>query len=147
MERKDLEETHTVVLARELTTDIRDVRLNSREEELADKEKRLAERQLQELTTTRSRLEELQAAQAGEARKVWDFLGQTEATLVPLGFNLLRAGDPMEEVSAALPLLASVGAKMLKLEEVSSGQMEVEGRALAKPVAEYVLTCFWSWDF
>jgi hypothetical protein len=151
MEQKDLEETHTVVLARELTTDIRDVRLNSREEELADREKRLAERQqqlaerqLQELATTHSRLEELQAAQAGEARKVWDFLGQTEATLVPLDSSLLCAGDPMEEVSAALPLLDSVGAKMLKLEEVSSGQMEVKGRALAKPVAEYVLTCFWS---
>jgi hypothetical protein len=43
-----------------------------------DREKHLVERQLQELATTRSRLEELQAAQAGEAQKVWDFLGQTE---------------------------------------------------------------------
>jgi hypothetical protein len=67
-ERKDLEETRTKVLAHELTIDIRDSGLNSREEELAG-------RQLQELATARSRLEELQAARAGEAQKVWDFLG------------------------------------------------------------------------
>jgi uncharacterized protein (DUF3084 family) len=73
-ERKNLEETRTVVLARELATGIRDVCLNSREKELADREKRLAEseqqlaeRQLQELATARSRLEELQAAWVGEA--------------------------------------------------------------------------------
>jgi hypothetical protein len=33
---------------------------------------------------------------------------------------------------------------MLKLEEVSSGQLKVEGRALAKVVVEYALTCFQS---
>jgi hypothetical protein len=48
----------------------------------------------------------------------------------------------MEEVSAALPLLGSAGAKILKLEEVIGGQLEAEGHTLAKAVAEYVLTCF-----
>jgi hypothetical protein len=48
-------------------------------------------RRLQELATTRNKLEELQAARAGEVQKVWDFLGQTEAVLVPLGFSPLRA--------------------------------------------------------
>jgi uncharacterized protein (DUF3084 family) len=67
VEQKDLEETRARVLAHELTADIRDAHLNSRDEELADREKRLPERQLQELATTRGRLEELQAAWAGEA--------------------------------------------------------------------------------
>jgi hypothetical protein len=40
-EQKDLEEIRAVVLARELTVDIRDACLNFREEELADREKRL----------------------------------------------------------------------------------------------------------
>jgi hypothetical protein len=62
-------------LARELTVDIRDMCLNSREEELVDREQRLAERHLQELTTAHGRLEELQATQVGEAQKVWNFLG------------------------------------------------------------------------
>jgi hypothetical protein len=35
---------------------------------------------------------------------------------------------------------------MLKLEEVISGQVEVEGCALVKVMAEYVLTCFWNRD-
>jgi hypothetical protein len=81
-------------------------------------------------------LEELQAARAGEAQKVWDFLGQTEAALVPLGFSPLHVGVLVEEVSIVPPLLDSTGAKMLKLEEVGGG------RALAKAVAEYVPTCF-----
>jgi hypothetical protein len=46
-ERKDLEETRAVVLARELTTDIRDAGLNSSEEKLGDREKRLAGREQQ----------------------------------------------------------------------------------------------------
>jgi hypothetical protein len=65
-ERKDLEETHAMVLAHELTVDIKDSGLNSGEEELAYREKRLAERkqqlagrQLQALATARSKLQEL----------------------------------------------------------------------------------------
>jgi hypothetical protein len=146
MERKDLEESRAGVLARELTANIWGVHLNSREEELADREKRLAERQLQELATARRRLEELPVARAGEAQKVWDFLGLTEATLVPLGFVPLRIRNLVEEVSAVLPLLDSAGAKMLKLEEVIDGQLESEGCALAKAVAEHVLTYFQSRD-
>jgi hypothetical protein len=65
---------------------------------------------------------------------------------VPLGFSPLCTGDPVEEVTAVLPLLASVGAKMLKLEEVIGSQLEVEAHVLAVAVAEYVLTCFQSRD-
>jgi hypothetical protein len=153
VERKDLEDSRARVLARELIANIRDMRLNSREEELADREKRLAEReqqlvgrQFQELATARSKLEELQVAWVGEAQKVWDFLGQTEASLVPLGFSPLYIRDPVEEVNTVLPLLDPAGAKMLTLEEVIDDQLEAEGRALAKEVAEHVLTCFRSQD-
>jgi hypothetical protein len=52
----------------------------------------------------------------------------------------------VEEVSATLPLLNSMGAKMLQLEEVVGGQLEAEGRALAEVVAEHVLMCFQSQD-
>jgi hypothetical protein len=65
---------------------------------------------------------------------------------VPLGFSPLHARDPVEEVTTMLPLLDSTGAKMVKLEEVSGNQLDVEGHTLARAVAEYVLTCFQSWD-
>jgi hypothetical protein len=63
---------------------------------------------------------------------------------VLLGFSPLRTEDVVEEVNVALSLLDSVGAKMLKLEEVVDSQLEAEGRALVEAVAEHVLTCFWS---
>jgi hypothetical protein len=75
-------------------------------------------------------------------QKVWDFLGQTEAALVPLSFNPLCTGDLVEEINVVLPLLDSARAKMLKLEEVSSGQLEAEGCALTEAVVEHVLTSF-----
>jgi hypothetical protein len=42
---------------------------------VTDREKRLVEQQMQELAVAQKRLEDLQAICAGEAQKVWDFLG------------------------------------------------------------------------
>jgi hypothetical protein len=65
---------------------------------------------------------------------------------MPLGFNPLCSGEPVQEVSTVLPMLESTGAKMQSLEEVVSEQLEAEGHALAEKVAEHMLMCFWSWD-
>jgi predicted type IV restriction endonuclease len=64
--------------------------------------------------------------------------------LVTLGFSHLHLDDLMEEVNVVLPLLASVGLKMLKPDEVIGSQLEAEGRVLAEVVAEHVLMRFWS---
>jgi hypothetical protein len=48
-------------------------------------------------------------AYAVEAQKVWDFLGQTETTLVPLGFHPLHSREPIQEVGTMLLLLDSAG--------------------------------------
>jgi hypothetical protein len=61
---------------------------------------------------------------------------------MPLGFSPLRFGEPVQEVSTVLPMLEFAGAKMQSLEEVVGEQLEAEGPVLA----EYTLTCFWSWD-
>jgi hypothetical protein len=45
-----------------------------------------------------------------------------------------------------LPLLDTAGAKMLKLMEVASEQLESEGRTLADTVVEHMLTCLRSRD-
>jgi hypothetical protein len=101
---------------------------------------------LLELAASQKWLEELQASQAGEARRVWVFLGQTEAALVPLGFNPLHSEVPTEEVDDVLPLLDKAGAKLFQLEEVIDSRLEEEGPALAEVVAEHVLLCFYSWN-
>jgi hypothetical protein len=49
-------------------------------------------------------------------------------------------------VSVVLPLLNTARAKMLKLEEAIGEQLEVEGHALAKMVAEDMLISFQSRD-
>jgi hypothetical protein len=49
--------------------------LDTRAVDVTDREKRLVEQQMQELTVAQKRLEDLRAICAGEAQKVWDFLG------------------------------------------------------------------------
>jgi exonuclease VII large subunit len=55
----DLEDARVRLLARELTTDIRESGLNSKAAELAEKEKQVVERHMQEMATAQKRLEEL----------------------------------------------------------------------------------------
>jgi hypothetical protein len=114
--------------------------------EVADRERRLAEQQIQELAAAQKRVEDLQAVRVGEAQKVWNFLGQAESALVPFGFSPLRSGVSTQEVSAELPLLDSAGAKMSELEDVVTSRLEAKGCILAEAVAEHVLLCFYSQD-
>jgi hypothetical protein len=64
----------------------------------------------------------------------------------PPYFSSLRSREPIQEVSTALPLLDSTGAKMLKLEEVVCDQLETVGHILTEQVAEHVLMCLQSRD-
>jgi ADP-heptose:LPS heptosyltransferase len=121
IEWKNLEDAHLKVMARELTANIKESNLNTNVVELANREKRLAERQMQELATAQKRLVKLKESWAGEAQRVWDFLGQTKAALLPLSFNPFRSGLPVQEVSAVLLHLNSIGAKMFQLEGVVGG--------------------------
>jgi hypothetical protein len=146
VDRRSLGDLRAEVLARKLTADLKANHLAFREKELADRDKQLAMTQPQELVSARKRVEELQAARANKAQKVWDFLGQTEIALVPLGFSPLYSWESVQEVSTTLPLLDSAGAKMLKLEEVICDQLEAEGRVPAEKVPEHMLTCFRSRD-
>jgi hypothetical protein len=145
-EQKDFEDAHDFVLARELAAEVRESALNIRAVEVANREKRLAEQQTQELATAQKRLENLQVVCVGEAQKVWDFLGQAESALVPFGFSPLWSGVPVKEVNAELPLLDSAGIKMSELEDVIDSILEVEGRILAEVVAEHMLMYFHSQD-
>jgi hypothetical protein len=69
-ERKGLEDARAQILACEFDA-------NSRETGLRDQEARLVarERQMQELVVAQKFLEDLQASRAGEAQRVWSFLG------------------------------------------------------------------------
>jgi hypothetical protein len=145
-EQRDFEDTHASVLARELAADAREGTLETRATEVADKERLLAEQQMQELVAAHKRLEDLQAVHVGEAQKLWDVLGQAESALVPFGFSPIRSRVPAQEVSAELPLFDSAGTKMSELEDVIPTRLEAEGHILAEAVTEHVLLCLRSQD-
>jgi hypothetical protein len=133
-------------LARELDADAREAGLRDQEARLAARERQLAERQMQELAVTQKGLDDLQASRAGDAQRVWSFLGQTDVVLASFGFNPVRTGGAAPEGGAAVSLLDSAAAKISQLEDAVGSRIEEEGRALAQVVAEHVLMCFHSRD-
>jgi hypothetical protein len=74
-ERKGLEDARAQILVGELDAETREAGLRDQEARLAARERQLAERQMQELAVARKGLEDLQASRAGEAQRVWSFLG------------------------------------------------------------------------
>jgi hypothetical protein len=111
-EQKDFEDVHASDLACKLAADVRENTVDTRAAEVANRERRLVEQQMQELAAAQKRLEDLQAIRVHKAQKVWDFLGQAESALVPFGFSPLRSRVLVQEVSTELPLLDSTGAKV-----------------------------------
>jgi hypothetical protein len=136
-ERKILEDAHAQVLARELDADSREAGLRDQEARLATRERQLAERQMQELAVTQKGLEDLQASRAGEAQRVWSFLGQADVAMESFGFSPLQNEDAASEAGVVLPLLDLTGRKISQLEEVVDSRLE-EDRALAQAVADHV---------
>jgi hypothetical protein len=101
---------------------------------------------MQELAVARMGLEDLQASCAGDAQRVWSFLGQADAVLASFSFSPVRTGGAAPEGGAAVPLLDSAAVKISQLEDAVGSHNEEEGRALAQAVAEHVLMCFRSRD-
>jgi hypothetical protein len=140
-EREALKDARIQILARELDADAREAGLRDQEARLA-----VRERQMQELAIARKELEDLQAARAGEAQRVWSFLGQADAVLASFGFSPVRTDGVAPEDGVTVPLLDSAAAKISHLEDAVGSRIEEEGRALAQAVAEHVLMCFHSRD-
>jgi hypothetical protein len=145
-EREGLKDARIQILARELDADAREAGLRDQEARLAARERQLAERQMQELAITQKGLEDLQASRAGDAQRVWSFLGQADAVLASFGFSPVRTSGAAPEGGVAVPLLDSAAAKISQLEDAVGSRIEEEGSALAQAVAEHVLMCFRSRD-
>jgi hypothetical protein len=101
---------------------------------------------MQELSITRKGLEDLQASRAGDAQRVWSFLGQADAVLASFGFSPVRTNGAAPEGGVVVPLPYSAAAKISQLEDAVGSRIEEEGCALAQAVAKHVLMCFRSRD-
>jgi uncharacterized protein (DUF3084 family) len=111
-EREGLKDARVQIFARELDADAREAGLRDQEARLAARERQLAERQMQELAVARKGLEDLQVSHAGDAQRVWRFLGQADAVLASFGFSPVRTGDAAREGGVVVPLLDSTRAKI-----------------------------------
>jgi hypothetical protein len=60
---------------------------------------------MQELAVTRKGLEDLQVARAGDAQRVWSFLGQADAVLASFGFSPVRTGGTAPKGGVVVPSL------------------------------------------
>jgi hypothetical protein len=132
-EREALKDVCVQILARELDADAWEAGLRDQEARLAARERQLVEQQMQELAVTRKGLEDLQAARAGDAQRVWSFLGQADAVLASFGFSPVRTGGTAPADGVAVPLLDSAVAKISHLEDTVGSRIEEEGCALAQP--------------
>jgi DNA repair exonuclease SbcCD ATPase subunit len=140
-EREGLKDARVQILARELDADAREAGLKDQEARLAARE-----RQMQELAVARKGLEDLQASHAGDAQRVWSFLGKADAVLASFSFSPVRTDGAAPEGGIAVPLLDSAAAKISQLEDAVGSRIKEEGRALAQAVAEHVLMCSRSRD-
>jgi hypothetical protein len=68
--QKDFKDVRASVLALELAVDIKGNALDTKVVEVADRERQLAEQQMQELVVAQKRLEDLQAVSVGKTQKV-----------------------------------------------------------------------------
>jgi hypothetical protein len=104
-EREVLKDARVQILARELDADAQEAGLRDQEARLVARERQLAERQMQELAVARKGLEDLQAARAGDAQRVWSFLGQADVVLASFGFSPIRTGGASPKGGVAVPSL------------------------------------------
>jgi hypothetical protein len=93
---------------------------------------------MQELAIAQKGLEDLQTSRAGDAQRVWSFLGQANAVLASFGFSPVRTGGAAPEGGVVVPLLDSAVAKISQLEDAVGSRIEA--------VTEHVLMCFRSRD-
>jgi hypothetical protein len=141
-EREGLKDTRVQILARELDADAREAGLRDQEARLAAAGGAADE----ELAVARKGLEDLQASHAGDAQRVWSFLGQADAVLTSFGFSPIRTGGAAPEGGVAVPLLDSAGVKISQREDAVDSCIEEEDHALAQALVEHVLMCFRSRD-
>jgi hypothetical protein len=89
MEQKALEDSRLTVVSRGVAADVRETDLDTRAVELVEREKRLAERQMQELATSQKRLEESQVSRARPG-PLWCPLASVPSTLVSRRMRLMQ---------------------------------------------------------
>jgi hypothetical protein len=115
------------------------------EEELAAGTRRFQEREAV-LQEREAKVEELLAERSASIDQIARWVGAVNPLLEALGANPIRVSEAPSPLGAALQVLDSTAERLWDMEASIQDLLETEGRAVARGMAEYILTSFRSHD-
>jgi hypothetical protein len=115
------------------------------EEELANSTRRLQEREAA-LQEREAKVEEFLAERSASIGRIVRWAGEVNPSLDALGASPIWVAEAPSSLGAALQVLDSTAERLRDLESSMHGLLEIEGRAVARGMAECILTCFRSHD-
>jgi hypothetical protein len=74
------------------------------------------------------------------------WVGEVNPSLGALGLSPIQVADAPPSLSAVLPVLDSTAERLRHVEAAIFDLLEIEGRAVARGMVEYILICFPSHD-
>jgi chromosome segregation ATPase len=115
------------------------------EEELAAGTRRLQEREVT-LQEKEAKVEEFLAERSASISQIVRWAGEVNPSLNALGASPIWVAEAPSSLGAALQVLDSTAERLRDLESGMHDLLETEGRAVARGMAEYILTYFRSHD-
>jgi hypothetical protein len=93
-----------------------------------------------------AKMEELLAERSTGIDRIVKWVGEANPTLDTLGLSPIQVAEAPPSLGAVLPALDSAAERLRCMESTVLECLETEGRAVARAMAEYILTCFRSHD-
>jgi hypothetical protein len=115
------------------------------EEELAPRTRRLQECEVA-LQEREAKVEELLAERSAGIDQITRWVGAMNPLLEALGANPIRVSEAPSPLGATLQVLDSTAERLRDVEASIQDLLETEGHAVARGMAEYILTSFRSHD-
>jgi hypothetical protein len=91
-------------------------------------------------------VEEFLAERSASIDRIVRWVGEVNPTLDALGLSPIQVTETPPSLGTILPLLDSTAERLRDTEATIFDLLETEGRAIARGMAEYILTCFRSHD-
>jgi hypothetical protein len=119
--------------------------LLERETGLQERGTPLQERQVT-LQEREAKVEELLAERSAGIDRVVRWVSEVNPSLDALGLSPIQVAEAPPSLGAVLPVLDSTAERLRHMESAVLDRLETEGRAVARAMAEYLLTCYRSHD-
>jgi hypothetical protein len=89
-------------------------------------------------------VEEFLSERSASINRVVRWAGEVNPSLDALGLSPIQFAEALPSLGAVLPVLDSAAERLRHLESAILDRLETEGRVVARGMAEYILTYFWS---